>query len=134
MKIQIPESEMEFIFSRSSGVGGQNVNKVNTKVTARWNLQNSKIFNDEQKAKLAQKLKNRLDTKGDLIIYSQESRSQYQNKESVIEKLNKLINKSLIEKPNRVSTKPTRVSKEKRIQEKKIVSQKKKLRIQIKEV
>ena len=119
---------MEIIFSRSSGVGGQNVNKVNTKTTIRWNLWKSNALDEKQKKRAAQELKNKLDTHGDLVVYSQESRSQYKNRTLAVEKLNNLIKKALREKRERILTEPTRTSKEKKLKEKKIISQKKKLR------
>lgn len=129
-EIQIPETEMEFIFSRSSGAGGQNVNKVNTKATIRWNLWKSNTLDENQKNRIAKNLKTRLDTHGDLLVYSQESKSQHQNRALAVEKLNNLIRKALREKRPRVLTEPTRISHEVRIKKKKITAQKKKLRKQ----
>ena len=63
-KISVPESEIEFIFSRSAGKGGQNVNKVATKVMIRWNVWQSKVLTPEQKGKIAKQLKNRVDKNG----------------------------------------------------------------------
>lgn len=127
-EIIIPENEIEFIFSRSTGKGGQNVNKVATKVTLRWNIWKSKILTNEQKEKVIKSLKNKIDKDGNLIIYSQKERSQYKNKIDAIEKLNRLINNVLEEKKQRKKTKPPKSAIEKRLKEKKKISEKKKLR------
>ncbi|MCF6297519.1 MAG: aminoacyl-tRNA hydrolase, partial [Flavobacteriaceae bacterium] len=83
--------ELEFNFSRSSGPGGQHVNKVNTKVGLRFDVSGSKILNEEQKELLMEKLANKLTKEGVLVLSSQEARSQLLNKELVIEKLDKLL-------------------------------------------
>lgn len=124
---------MEIIFSRSSGAGGQNIDKVNTKATIRWNLWKSNTLDENQKNRIAKELRSRLDSHGDLIVYSQESRSQHQNRVLALEKLNNIIQKALWGKRTRVLTEPTRISQEVRIRKKKIVSRKKKLRTQIEE-
>jgi len=126
--IKIPEKELEITFSRSGGKGGQNVNKVATKATLRWDVYNSLVLSSGQKYLILHKLANKITEKGELILWSQSERSQAQNKEAVIAKLNYLINQVLVPEKIRFKTKPTRASKEKRIQAKKRVSEKKKLR------
>ena len=126
--IQIPEKELEITFSRSGGKGGQNVNKVETKATLRWDVYNSLILLPEQKYLILHNLANKITEKGELILWSQSERSQAQNKEAVIAKLHHLINQALVPEKIRFKTKPTRASKEKRIQAKKRISEKKKLR------
>ena len=126
--IRIPERELIITFSRAGGKGGQNVNKVETKATLRWDVYNSHIFTPEQKYTIIHQLGNRITEKGDLILWSQSERSQAQNKEAVIARLNNLINQALVPEKLRFKTKPTRASKEKRLQSKKILSRKKFLR------
>lgn len=120
--------ELEFSTSRSSGPGGQNVNKVSTKVIIRWNLLHSTLITDEQKMVLLNKLSGQLTREGELIINSQESRSQLQNKELALEKLDALLRKALIKPKARKATKPTKSSKVKRVDNKKRHAEKKQWR------
>ena len=126
--IVIPENEYDLKFSRSSSKGGQNVNKVSTKVTLKWNVLNSTFLDEEQKRKIFRDLKNRIDKEGNLILYSQEERYQSRNREEVIDKFNSLVSRALKPTKKRISTKPTKGSGERRIKEKKEKSAKKKLR------
>ena len=118
-------TELSFTFSRSSGPGGQNVNKVNTKVTLRFSIAESDMLSDEQKVILEEKLANQITKEGELILVSQASRSQLKNKEEAIQKLYDLLNEALKQKKKRKPTKPTKASKERRIKEKKANSEKK---------
>jgi ribosome-associated protein len=121
-------SEFEFLTSRSSGPGGQNVNKVNSKVELRFDIPNSRLLNDEQKQKLLTKLTSKLTLDGILIIASQNSRSQLANKEDAIIKFYKLVNTSLKPVKGRKPTQPTRSSIEKRLSGKRIKSETKQYR------
>jgi ribosome-associated protein len=121
-------SELLFSTSRSSGPGGQNVNKVNSKVTLRWRLANSTILTEEEKELLLGKLASRLTTEGELMITSQQSRSQQQNKKLVIEKLDALLTKAFAKKQVRKATKPSKAAVQNRIEKKKRHSEKKKMR------
>lgn len=117
--------ELEFSFSRSSGPGGQHVNKVNTKVGLRFDVPGSELINEDQKVRLLQKLKNKLTKEGVLVLSSQESRSQLVNKELVIKKLDLLFEGAFKVKVRRKPTKPTKGSKERRLNSKKQLSEKK---------
>jgi ribosome-associated protein len=117
--------ELVFTASRSSGPGGQHVNKVSTKVELRFNIPESKILSEEQKQILLVKLKHKLTSEGDLIILSQETRSQLKNREIALDKFNVLIQKALRPPRQRIKTKPTAGSKEKRVEQKKLRSGKK---------
>lgn len=119
------DHELSFNFSRSSGPGGQNVNKVNTKVELRFNIDQSVVLTEEQKEILKSKLSSRINQEFELIVISQEKRSQIQNKELALEKFYQLINKALTPRKRRLRTKATQASKEKRLKNKKEHSDKK---------
>lgn len=125
---EIPESELDFSFSRSGGPGGQNVNKLETKATVRWNFQQSPSLDDKQKQLVAEKLKNRINEKGEVIVYAQTERSQLQNKQRTMEILNNLVNSAITVAPERIPTKIPRSAKEKRLREKAKHSRQKSLR------
>ena len=122
----------EFIFktSRSSGAGGQNVNKVATRVEIDWCIAKSELISIEQKEILLKKFESRLSKLGLLKIACQESRSQLENKERAIKKMNSLINKALIIDKKRVATKPSKSKIEKAKQNKQHQSDKKLNRLQ----
>ncbi len=124
-------SELSFMTSRSSGPGGQNVNKVNSRVTLNWDVARSAILRDDQKDLLIKKLASRLTKVGVLLLSVQDSRSQLQNKEAVLQKLNKLLLQAFTPKKARKATKPSKAAKQKRIQTKKFRSEKKQWRRKI---
>jgi ribosome-associated protein len=121
-------SELEFATSRSSGPGGQNVNKVNTKVTLRWNVTGSQFLTAEEKELLLHKLSSQLTVDGTLLITAQDKRSQLQNKEETLSKLERLLKISFTKKKKRKPTKPSKSSRQKRLDSKKKHSDKKKWR------
>jgi len=122
------ESEFSFSTSRSSGPGGQNVNKVNTRVELRFSVLTSGVLNENEKQIIFRKLKNRINSKGKIILVSGVERSQWRNKNRVITKFFSLIENALTPAKKRIKTKPTTSSKIKRIEGKKQLSLKKKLR------
>lgn len=118
-------NELTFKASRSSGAGGQHVNKTNTRIELFWSLDTSLSFSEEEKARLREKLQNRLTKEQILILSSGQSRSQLKNKEHVIQRFFKLLETALIRPKVRKKSKPSRASKLKRLQSKKQLSEKK---------
>lgn len=117
----------EFLFSasRSSGPGGQNVNKVSTKVELRVDIPHSILLTEEEKEILLIHIKKKINSEGILIIVSQSERSQLKNKEKTIEKFYALLKRSLTPKKKRKPTKPNAAAKEKRLEVKRINAEKK---------
>jgi ribosome-associated protein len=127
-RISIPEQEFSFQFARSSGPGGQNVNKVNTKAQLRWNVANSPSLPPAVKSRFVERYSNRLTSEGEFVIASQRHRSQEQNIADCKEKLRQLILDVLKPPTTRKKTAPTRGSIRRRLQDKKGLSQKKQQR------
>ena len=129
-ELQERHFENEFIFStsRSSGPGGQNVNKVNTKVELRFRLNETLLLSTIEKEKVFEKLKNKINKEGELILVSQSERTQLLNKIVVTDKFFDIISKILTEPAKRRSTRPSYSSKIKRLDEKRIRGIVKKMR------
>ena len=124
MKYDITK-ELIFDYARSSGHGGQNVNKVSSKVLVSWDFNSSPLFTPDQKLRIKKYFKNHINKEGYIFLDSEKYREQIKNKEFVIQKLDDLIAKALIVKKQRRPTKPTKSSQEIRIQKKKALSIKK---------
>ncbi|MCX5633673.1 MAG: alternative ribosome rescue aminoacyl-tRNA hydrolase ArfB [Phycisphaerae bacterium] len=118
-KIQISQSELIVKASRSSGPGGQNVNKLNTKVAVALDIENCSFLNDEQKQIIFKKLAARLTKDGRLIVESQKFRTQKANRDYAVEKLTILLENALKKPKTRRPTKPTFTAVEKRLKHKK---------------
>ena len=127
-QIRIPLSEFEYRFTRSSGPGGQNVNKLNTKVTLTWRYAQSEALSEEVKARIAEQQKRRITAAGDLAVTSERYRYQSRNVDDCLEKIRVILQKAAQPPKVRRPTRPTAASKQKRIQEKVERSRRKQLR------
>jgi ribosome-associated protein len=124
---KIPEDEFQLSFSRSSGAGGQNVNKVNTKATLEWNLAESSVLPADVAQRFREKFAHRM--VGDIVqVRSQRFREQARNIADCIEKLHEMIEEVAVPPKKRKPTKPKKSAVEQRLQDKKRQSEKKRLR------
>jgi len=123
--------ELVFSFSRSSGPGGQNVNKVSTKAELRFKVMDSDLLSADEKATVMQKLGSRINLEGELVLTSQKERTQLKNKEAVIARFYTLLNKALTPKKKRKTSRPPASVKEKRLEGKRLNAQKKEQRSKI---
>jgi len=117
--------ELTYKTSRSSGAGGQNVNKVETSVTVLWHVSDSEFFSEEEKQRIQDKLKNRINADGFLFLNVSENRTQLMNKNKAIEKILEIVDKALFVPKKRIKTKPSKSQVAKRLDAKKKLSEKK---------
>ncbi|HEY9165196.1 MAG TPA: alternative ribosome rescue aminoacyl-tRNA hydrolase ArfB [Candidatus Kryptonia bacterium] len=120
--------ELNYRTSRSGGPGGQNVNKLETRVELTFDVRNSPSLSESQREMIVERLGGRIDNAGILHVSSQASRSQWENKKAVLRKFVLLLRSALKPRKKRISTRPTRASNEKRLKKKKIASEKKRSR------
>jgi ribosome-associated protein len=120
--------ETTILTSRASGPGGQHVNRTESKVELHWNLEESQVLDDAQKMLLRKRFGGRLTADGLLIMTSQATRSQLKNREIVQRRFLDLVQKMLQPPKKRIRTKPGKAAVEKRLKQKKILSEKKKRR------
>jgi len=126
--VVIPEAELRWTAVRASGPGGQNVNKVSSKIDLRFDFEDSAALSDELKARLRVKAAARLDAEGQIQITSQLTRNQSDNLEDAREKLAALLRSALVAPKKRRKTKPSRAKKAKRVAEKRVHAAKKQSR------
>ena len=117
--LQVPVSELRFHFSRSSGPGGQHVNHSATRVELLFDVANSPSLDDERRNKLLARLSPYIDKEGILHITSQSSRSQWRNREELVERFQTLLASALTERRKRRPTRPSRAARERRLESKK---------------
>ena len=125
MNKEVLYAECDFKAVRSSGPGGQHVNKTSTKVMLHWSLDDSAVFDDEHKERLQRKLASKLTSENQLVLSYDQSRSQHKNKEEVFKNLRRLLEKGLERPKKRKKTRPTLASKKRRLDSKKRNAQKK---------
>lgn len=123
--VSIPRSELDVRVSRSSGAGGQHVNKTSSRVEIFWNVLTSRALDDEQRNRLRGKLASRLTTDGSVRVVASDMRSQSRNRELAEERLVELVRRALVVPKKRRATKPTKAAKEARLDSKKRHSSKK---------
>ena len=126
--LAIPRSELEYRASRAGGAGGQHVNTSSTRIELLWNVARTTVLDEERRARVASRLGTRIDGEGWLRVVSSARRSQQQNREAAETRLAELVRGALVVQKRRRPTKPTRASKEKRIEDKRKRSETKRMR------
>jgi len=119
-RVTVPASELEFSFARSSGPGGQNVNKVSSKAVLRWAVAKTPSLPEEVRERFLAKYRTRITTEGELVMSCQRYRDQGRNIEECRTKLSEMIQAVLTAPRKRKATKPSKGSKERRLKEKKV--------------
>jgi len=117
--VSIPRGELDVRVSRASGAGGQHVNKTSSRVEIFWNVQLSRALDEDQRARLLERLASRLTTEGSVRVVASDMRSQSRNRDLAEERLAELVRRALVIPKKRRATRPTRASKEARLEEKK---------------
>jgi ribosome-associated protein len=117
-RVSIPLSELSFRFSRSSGPGGQHVQKSSTRVELIFDVANSPSLSDAQRARVLKRLSSHVDSLGVLRLISQSERSQWRNRQEALERLQALMREALKRRKRRKATRPTAASRERRLQQK----------------
>ena len=125
MNKEVLFQECDFKAVRSSGPGGQHVNKTSTKVMLHWSLKDSNVFSEEEKERLFKRLKSKLTSDDQLVLSYDQSRSQHKNKDEVFKNLVRLLENGLLKPKRRKRTKPTLASKKRRLDSKKRNAEKK---------
>jgi ribosome-associated protein len=126
--LAIPRTELDFRFSRSSGPGGQHAQKSSTRVELLFDVANSPSLSDEQRARVLKRLSGYVDADGVLHLASQSERSQWRNRQEVVDRFQELMRQALKRRKRRKRTRPTAASRERRLRKKKRRSQIKKWR------
>ncbi|MDP8970245.1 MAG: aminoacyl-tRNA hydrolase [Actinomycetota bacterium] len=126
--VSIPERELELRFARSGGPGGQHVNTTSTKVELRWDVRATTALTEEQKARVLERLANRITADGVLVLTSSEHRSQTRNREAVVTRLATLVGEALRPTPPRRPTRPNPASIQRRLEAKRRRAPRKALR------
>jgi ribosome-associated protein len=126
--LSIPRSELDVRVSRSSGAGGQHVNKTSSRVEIFWNVRASPVLSEEQRTRLLGRLASRLTSEGSIRVVASDMRSQSRNRELAEERLAEMVRRALLVPKKRRPTKPTRAAKEARLESKKRQSHKKRER------
>lgn len=126
--LTIPADELQFSYSRSSGPGGQNVNKVNSKATLRWNVEQSSVLPADLKRRFKRQQSHRINQQGELVISSQRHREQPRNARDCLEKLRAMLLEAMQPVKSRKETKVPRGVRQRRLREKKQQAEKKQRR------
>jgi len=124
-RLKIPLREFEFTFSRSSGPGGQNVNKLNTKATLRWAVESSPSLTGGVRDRFLKKYRRRITSDGDILVVSQRFRDQGRNVADCLSKLREMLESVATAPKPRKKTRPSKASRERRLKEKRAKSERK---------
>lgn len=120
--VEIPDAELNFVTSRSSGPGGQNVNKLDTRVTLLFDVEHSSSLSEVQRIRIFERLAGRINKDGVLRVTSQRHRTQYANRQEVIRRFAGLVSDAIADEPARIPVKPPRAMNERRLQTKRMRS------------